>query len=266
MDTPWTENPGLPGETAVATSSPKTTGDTPPDGLRLYGAAGVKTPLIELAAEFEKASGQKIALVFDTAGTAERLFLADAGATFLITSQTMIRRAEEAGKLAGGVTEILGDTVGGFAMTPGSAKPDLSTPERLKAALLAARHIAFSDPARGATIGNHFMKVIETLGIREAVLGKAVLASEGVSTMRMVLAGEADLGVTQISEIVQADPSALVGPFPGEFDLTTTYSLWYRADAPAVAKAFAAIVAGPEGRAKLHQHGLRPPGKQTDRF
>ena len=49
------------------------------------------------------------------------------------------------------------------------------------------------------------------------------LAPDGVETMRLVLEGKVDLGVTQISEIVQANRAALVGPFPKEFDLATTY-------------------------------------------
>ena len=82
----------------------------------------------------------------------------------------------------------------------------MSTPETLKAALLSARRIAFSDPARGATVGTHFMKVIEALGIKDEVLKKATLAQDGVETMRLVLEGQVDLGVTQTSEIVQANP------------------------------------------------------------
>jgi molybdate transport system substrate-binding protein len=226
--------------------------------LRLYAAAGVKTPLIELAADFEKASGLRIVPVFDTAGAAEQRFLADNGATFLITTKTRIREAEIAGKLKNGVVHVLGDTVGALAAPPGRAKPDISTPEKLKAALLAAPRIAFSDPARGATVGTHFLKVIETLGIKDEVLKKSALAKDGVETMRLILAGEADLGVTQLSEVVQANRAALVGPFPKEFDLATTYSLWYRADAAPAAKAFAELVTGPLSREKLIQHGLRP--------
>jgi molybdate transport system substrate-binding protein len=226
--------------------------------LRMYAAAGVKAPLIELAAEFEKTSGQRIAPVFDTAGAAEQRFLADSGATFLITTKSRIGDAEKTGKLRNGLVHVVGDTVGGFAAPPGQAKPDISTSEKLKAALLAAPRIAFSDPARGATVGAHFMRVIETLGVKEEVLNKSTLAKDGVETMRLILAGEADLGVTQLSEVVQADRAALVGPFPKEYDLATTYSLWHRNDAAPEAKAFAELVTGSMGRAKLMQYGLRP--------
>lgn len=115
--------------------------------LRLYAPAATKTPIIELAAEFEGASGHKTLLVFDTAGAAEQRFLADDSATFLITTQKRITDAEKTGKLKDGVTDVVGDTVGGFAAPPGETKPDISTPENLKAVLLALPRIAFSDPA-----------------------------------------------------------------------------------------------------------------------
>jgi molybdate transport system substrate-binding protein len=227
--------------------------------LTLYAAAGVKSPVEQMARDFEQSTGQRINLVFDTAGAAEQRFLADGNATFLVTTQTRISAAKKNGKLKAGVTSIIGDTVGGFAAPPGRAKPDISTPDKLKAALLVAPRIAFSDPARGATVGAHFLKVIDALGIREQVLSKAILAVDGVQTMQLVLDGKADLGITQLSEIMQADPAALVGPFPREFDLATTYSLWRRADASPIANDFAKLITSPAERARLTEHGLRPP-------
>ena len=69
--------------------------------------------------------------------------------------------------------------------------------------------------------------------------------------MHLVLDGKADLGVTQLSEVIQANRAALVGPFPPEFDLATTYSLWLRSDAPPAAKEFAKLITSPAERAKL---------------
>jgi len=225
----------------------------------MCAAAGVKEPLIELAAQFEKTSGKRIELVFDTAGATLQRFLKDPDAAFLITGDARIREAEKAGALGGGFTKAVAATVGGFAVPPGRTKPDISTPEKLKAALIAAPRIVFSDPERGATIGLHFLEVIEKLGVKEQVLKKAMIAKDGVETMRIILAGEADLGVTQIAEVVQASREALVGPFPREFDLATTYSVWYRTDAAPAVKAFAQLITGPTGRERLSQYGLRLP-------
>ena len=230
--------------------------------LKVYAAAGVKAPLLRMVADYEAATGHKITCIFDTAGATDQKFRTDPQATLLITTQTLIAEGEKSGRLKDGITYRLGDTVAGFAAPPGAPKPDVSTPEKLKAALLSARRIAFSDPARGATAGTHFMKVIETLGVKEEVLKKATLAQDGVETMRLVLEGKVDLGVTQTSEIVQANRAALVGPFPKEFELATTYSLWHRADISPGARGFAAVITSAAGRAKLAEDGVRPPAER----
>jgi molybdate transport system substrate-binding protein len=226
--------------------------------LKVFAAAGVKAPFLALAADYEKATGHTIDVVFDTAGATNKRFLSDPAAVILITTQALIAEGEKNGRLAGGVATRLGDTVAGLAAPPGAQKPDISTVEKLRAALLSARRLAFSDPARGATVGTHFMKMIEAMGIKDEVLKKATLAQDGVETMRLVLEGQADLGVTQTSEIVQANRAALVGPFPKEFDLATTYSLWHRANASPAVREFAARLTGPAGRAALAAEGLRP--------
>ena len=91
----------------------------------------------------------------------------------------------KAGRLKDGTTYPLRDTVAGVAFYPGSAKPDVSTPEKLKDALLTAKRVVFSDPARGATLGIHFMKVIDSFGVKDEVLRKATLAKDGPDTMRL---------------------------------------------------------------------------------
>ena len=154
---------------------------------------------------------------------------------------------------------FLGSTVAGVAVPPGSKKPDVSSPEKLKAALLAAKRIAVSDPARGATVGTHFMKVIEALGVKDEVLQKTTFASDGVETVRLVLEGKADIGVSQSSEILQASPDAMAGPFPkgvcaghGLFALASQHHVSGGQD-------FVAVLTGPAGRGKLAAEGVMPP-------
>jgi len=229
------------------------------DELKVYAAAGVKAPFQKLAADYEAATGHRIAVVFDTAGATNKSFLSDPGAAILITTQALISEGEKSGRLKNGGSYRLGATVAGLAAPPGSPKPDISTTEKLRAVLLSARRIAFSDPARGATVGTHFMKMIESMGIKDEVLKKATLAQDGIETMRLVLEEQVDLGVTQTSEIVQANRAALVGPFPKEFDLATTYSLWHHANLSVATRAFVTLLTGPSGRAALAEEGLRPP-------
>lgn len=225
--------------------------------LKVYAAAAVKSPLLKIAAEYEAATGNKVVCVFDTAGATEQRFRADPGAALLVTTDVLIADRVKSGTLKDGVAERLGSTVAGVAVPPGSPKPDISTAAKLKAALLSAPRIAFSDPARGATVGTHFVKVIEALGIKDEILRKATLAPDGIETMRLVVDKKVDLGVSQSSEIVQANPDALVGPFPSEFNLATTFSLWHRVDISPAARDFVALIRNPASRQKLAAEGFR---------
>src|SRR2546426_6399666 len=228
------------------------------EDLKVYAAAAFKTPFGEIAAQYEAATGHRVRLVFDTAGATEQKFRDDPEAVLLVTAQTLIADAEKMGRLKDGFTHRLGDSLAGIAYPPGSAKPDVSSAEKLKAALLGAKRIAFSDPARGATVGIHFMKVIESLGIKDEVLRKSTVAKDGVETMRLVLEEKFDIGITQVSEILQASRDAVAGPFPKEFELATTYSLWHRNNISPAAKAFVTLLTGPASRMKLEANGIRP--------
>jgi len=226
--------------------------------VKVYAAAAVKSPFVKLAEDYQKATGHTVVFVFDTAGATEQKFRADSSATLLVTTEALIADRVKTGVLKDGTSRRIGATVAAFAVPPGSPKPDISTPAKLKAALLAARRIAFSDPARGATVGTHFTKVIEMLGIKDEVLQKATVAPDGVETMRLVVDKKVDLGVSQMSEVVQANREALVGPFPGEFDLATTFSLWHRADVSQPVRDFVALITSPAAQARLAAEGFRP--------
>jgi molybdate transport system substrate-binding protein len=239
---------GLPADIASAQSAPKET-------VKIYAAAVVKSPLTAIAADYEKATGNTVTLIFDTAGATLQKFQADSQAAVLITSAPLIQGAST---LRDGTTTALGGTVAAVAVSPESAKPDVSSPDKLKAALLAAKRIAVSDPARGATVGTHFMKVIEALGIKDEVLRKTTFAPDGIATMRLVLEGGADLGVSQSSEILQANPSAMAGAFPKEFALATDFSLWHRNDMSPAVESFVKALTGPAGRQRLAAEGILP--------
>jgi molybdate transport system substrate-binding protein len=231
------------------------------ENLKIYAAAALKAPLGDIVSQYETSTGNKVVFVLDTAGATEQRFHEDPQAALLITTVPVINEAEKMGRLKGGTTSTLGDSLAGIAFSPGAPKPDVSTPEKLKAALLSANRIAFSDPARGATVGIHFMKVIDSLGVKDEVLKKSKVAKDGIETMRLVLEEKYDLGVTQISEILQANRNAVAGPFPKEFELATTYSLWYRNDASPATKAFVTLLTSPSSRKKLAENGIRP-GKE----
>jgi molybdate transport system substrate-binding protein len=231
----------------------QSTGSEP---VKIYAAAVMKTPLTELAADYEKKTGRRITVVYDTAGAADQKFRADPDADLLITTVPLIRNGESSGALKDGTSILLGSTFAGVAVPPRSAKPDVSSPEKLKAALLSANRIAVSDPARGATVGTHFMRVIEALGVKDQIVPKITLARDGIETMHLVVEGRVDMGVSQSSEILQASPDSLAGPFPASFALTTDFSLWHRNDISSQVRDVVGMVTSPEARAKMAAGGI----------
>jgi molybdate transport system substrate-binding protein len=113
----------------------------------------------------------------------------------------------------------------GVAVRKGGARPDVSSAEAFRASLLNAQSVAYGDPAKGATTGIHFAKVLERLGLADALKSKSLLAANGLEVMKLVAKGDAELGITQISEILHIQGDTLVGPLPAELQLSTTYGV-----------------------------------------
>jgi len=237
------------------------------DTVSLYAAAGVKAPAEEIIQAFVLQTGHKVVRLYDTAGEAETRFVANSLGGVLITTEVRIKKASAVGgKLVDGTTRRVGDTLAGVAISRkfkanGNAVSlmNIGLATDLKHVILAANSIAFSDPARGATVGVHFVQVIERLGIKDAVLAKSRIAKDGIETMKWVASGEVDIGITQMSEILQTDPALLLGAFPLELELATRYSSWIGVDASPAARDLAAAFESDAGRAVLVKHGLRVP-------
>jgi molybdate transport system substrate-binding protein len=124
----------------------------------------------------------------------------------------------------------------GLGVKAGAPRPDISTPERFRAALLSARSVAYS--LTGAS-GIHFQDVMNRLDITETVGAKATAIPAGFTADR-VIAGEADLAVQQISELMAIDGVDLVGPFPEPYQKHTDFSaaVFIDTESPSIAEAF----------------------------
>src|SRR6185503_1058155 len=107
----------------------------------------------DFAADFERDTGQKVELNFATAGVVRDRIAGGEVADVVISSQAAIAQLQNSGVLADGSVKDLAETATGLFVRKGTAKPDISTPEKFKAAILAAKTFAYSDPAGGGTGG-----------------------------------------------------------------------------------------------------------------
>jgi molybdate transport system substrate-binding protein len=154
------------------------------------------------------------------------------------------------------MVKALGTVRIGVAVRRGGPHPDVSTVAAFRATLVGAQSVAWGDPARGATTGIHFAKVIERLGIAGELASKQRLAADGLDVMRKVGSGEAELGITQKSEILHADPALFAGLLPDELQLATTYTAWVPGDDGTPARAFLAALTVPAARERFRAEGF----------
>ena len=189
--------------------------------LHVLAGGAVQEAVTELVKIFERDSGHKIVATFGPMGTLQEKIAGGARADLLVMTGSALDEVERKGTLLGARKE-LGRVGIGVAVREGAPKPDISTPDKLRAALLAAKSITYADPARGATSGIHFAGVLEKLGIKDAVASKTKLQVGGF-VVELVAKGEVEMGIQQMSEIVPVKGVTLVGPLPGDLQRVTPY-------------------------------------------
>jgi len=151
-------------------------------------------------------------------------------------------------------------TVGvGVGVREGAPKPDISSVEGFKRALIAAKAVAYTDPATGATSGTYVDNLLVRLGIADQVRPKAKL-KRGGHAGEFVASGEADIVVQQASEIIPVKGVVLVGPLPAEIQNTTTYAaaVSSRSNQQAAAQALINALTSPTAVAVLKAKGMEP--------
>ncbi len=133
--------------------------------LKVLSAGAMRAALQELAPAFEAASGHKLKIDIATAGVVEDKFAASDDIDVVILTKPRVGKLVSEAKIVGGSTKPLARGEIGLAVKKGAAKPDISSVEAFKKALLNAKSVAYPDPASGATSGKHLAQVIEKLGL-----------------------------------------------------------------------------------------------------
>jgi molybdate transport system substrate-binding protein len=238
----------------LATAVPGTAGA---ETLKVLTAGAFKQVLLAIIPSFE-ATGHKVQWDNDTVGALVKRI--DAGESFdvVIASPAALETLGKSGKISGAGVSLARVGVG-VAVREGAARPDISTVEGFKQALLAARRVAYIDPASGGSSGIYVSGLIDRLGIGAEVKPKSVLVHGGTSADQ-VASGEADVAVQQISELLPVKGVTVVGPLPPEIQNYTVYSAGIAAGTAqkSSAQALIDLVRSADGASAIRSKGMEP--------
>lgn len=231
------------------------------DEVRVMISGGFSAAYKQLVPQFENATGHKVATAYGPSmGTTQnaipvRLARGEPVDVLIMVGEALTGLTEQ-GKADKASRVDLARSPIGIAVRAGTPKPDISTVDALRTALLNARSVAYSDSASGVYVETQLFK---RLGIEDQMKGKArMIPAEPVAAV--VARGEAELGFQQISELLPVAGVEVVGPIPEAVQKITIFAAGLSSNA-ASAKAGEALIAflgSPEAAPVIRKTGLDP--------
>jgi molybdate transport system substrate-binding protein len=222
--------------------------------LKVLAGGSMTASLKEIGPQFEKTTGHKLDITF--AGTPELIKMTASGPFDLGVVPVDVMKNDDARAKFTGTPETIARVGYGVAVKAGSPKPDVSTPEALKAALLKAQSIAVF-PASAA--GAYVQKTFERLGIADQIKDKSKVQTAAGAVPQAVAKGDAELGVF-LTNVLLAPGVELAGPFPGDLqqELVFVGAVATESKEAAAAKAFLGYLKTPEAIGVFRAKGVTP--------
>lgn len=241
---------------------------TPAPGadVQILSAVGMRQAMLELGPAFERATGHELTIRFDASGVIAKRIEDGTAVDVVIISRAALEKLAAAGRVVEGPGADVASSVAGVAVRRGAPKPDISSPEAFKRALLAAKSVARPDPSKGGASGLHIVKVLERLGILDEVNAKSVLASRPGDPRAMpgalVADGRAEIALHQVQELLAVQGIEIVGPFPAELQERFVFSAVVTTGArqPEAAKALVEFLRTPHAKRVMKAKGMEPVG------
>src|SRR2546423_14550498 len=228
--------------------------------IQALSTIAVQSVVEELVPAFEKSSGHSVKTTFGLGVAMAKRVQDGEGIDLFIGPRASIDALLKSGRLTAGSEANLARSSVGIAVRKGAPKPDISSADALKRTLVAAKSVSYSNPAFGGASGVHFAKGLERLGIAEAMKPKIKFPPAGGFNGRLLAAGEVDMAVQQIGELMSVPGIEVLGPLPGDLQSVTTFAAAIPSAArqPDAARAFIQYLQSPEAAAVMKAKGLDP--------
>jgi molybdate transport system substrate-binding protein len=191
--------------------------------LKVFSGIAVQSALEVLVPQFEAANDVRLDITWNTAPVLVKRLQGGETADVLILNRAGIDTMTREGRVLAGSEATLASSATAIAVKAGAARPDISTPEALKRALLAARAISYTSPAAGGASGIYFAKLLERLGIATEVNAKTKFPPPAGLSAEFLRTGEVDLAVQQKSELLQVPGIEILGTLPDDLHMVTVF-------------------------------------------
>ena len=225
--------------------------------ISVLSSNGVREAVSELVPQFEKATGHRVQVVWDGTLNIKKRIGSGEVADLVIMPAEDVDGLIASGGLTPGSRVDLAKSIIGVAVRSGVTKPDISTSEKLKAVLLAAKSIVISSGPSGV----YLLELLEKQGILGTLRPRIKQLASGQSVGEALARGEGDLGFQQVSELLHVSGMTFVGPLPADIQRVTIFAggVPKTAKDAAVAREFLTFLRNPRNAAVLKKAGLELP-------
>lgn len=224
--------------------------------INVFTTRAIATVLHQVGPDFERASGHRLNVTTDIAIRMVRRIQAGEPFDFLVAAPGHIDELIKEGRILAETRTNLARSGIGVQVRAGARKPDISSVETFKQALLDARSVAYLKEGQS---GVYLSGLIERLGIAEAIRSKVTRPDTDIVS-ELVARGEVELGIVVITQILTTPGVELVGPLPPELQsyITFTAGVSTTSRAPGAAKELMSFLAGPSAIQAIRSQGMEP--------
>ena len=228
--------------------------------MKVFSTIAIQGVVEELAPAFEKAHGCTLNFTWATAPLLLKRLQAGEKADALLLNRAATDTLLASGGIVAGSDVVIASSATAIAVKAGAPKPDISTPEALKRALLDARAISYTDPAAGGASGIYFAKLLERMGIADEINAKTKFPPPSGYSGMFLPTGEVDLAVQQVPELLHVPGIEIVGSLPGDLHMVTVFVAGIPAASaqPALAKALIESLRTQDSKVLFRAKGLEP--------
>ena len=223
--------------------------------IKVMGSAAIKEAYLELAPQFERASGHKVITTWTGGVDIVKRISAGELTDMVMQSASAIDGLIQLGKLAQGSRIDIATSWVAVAVKQGAPRPDISSGDALKRALLAAKSIAYSTGPSGV----YLIELFKRMGIADQIQHK-VTQVKGEPVGAAVARGEAEIGFQQMSELLPVAGIDIIGPLSADIQEVTTFSAGIHAHTKVAeaARELANFFKAPAAHAVIRKKGMEP--------